>query len=70
MYETYSYDGPVLEFEKVISQRWQAQTQAPSERKARSNLSYQFKKMFGRSPNAKITLPGKLVRVSRKEHAS
>jgi hypothetical protein len=57
----YSYDGPVLEFDKVISNHWQAQTYATSEAKARSNLAYQFKKINGKVPKTKITLPGKLV---------
>ena len=57
----YSYDGPVLEFDKIVTNHWQAQTYATSEAKARSNLAYQFKKINGKVPNTKITLPGKLV---------
>ena len=56
----YSYEGPVMEFDKVIANNWKSSTFAPSEAKARSNLAYQFKKQFGRTPNAKITLPGKI----------
>ena len=40
----YLYDGPVMEFGTCISNRWQGTTYAVSERKARSNLVYQFKK--------------------------
>lgn len=40
----YRYDGPVMEFDKCISNRWQGETTASSEKKARSNLAYQFKK--------------------------
>lgn len=57
----YSYDGPVLEFEKIITNRWQAQTYATSEAKARCNLSFRFKKENGKVPQTKITLPGKIV---------
>ena len=57
----YSYDGPVLEFDKIISNRWQGQTYAPTEARARSNLAFQFKRMTGRVPRTKITLPGKIV---------
>ena len=57
----YSYDGPVCEFEKAIVHRWQGQTFAATEAKARSNLAYQFKKETGRVPRTKITLPGKLT---------
>ena len=57
----YSYDGPVLEFERIIANHWRAQTYAVSEAKARSNLAYQFKKSNGKVPRTKITLPGKIV---------
>lgn len=56
----YYYDGPVLEFDKVIANHWSASTRAPSEKKARCNLAYQFKMEFGRVPRSKITVPGKL----------
>jgi hypothetical protein len=57
----YSYNGPVLEFDRIIANHWQAQTYAVSEAKARSNLAYQFKKNNGKVPRTKITLPGKIV---------
>lgn len=57
----YSYNGPVLEFDKIVANRWQAQTYAVSESKARSNLAFQFKRDTGRVPRTKITLPGKIV---------
>jgi hypothetical protein len=57
----YSYDGPVLEFDRIIVNHWHAQTYASSEAKARTNLAYQFKKNTGRVPRTKITLPGKII---------
>ena len=57
----YSYSGPVLEFDRIVANHWQAQTYASSESKARTNLAYQFKKNTGRVPRTKITLPGKIV---------
>lgn len=57
----YLYEGPVMEFEKPIANNWKASTYAPSESKARSNLSYQFKKLHNRVANTKITLPGKIT---------
>lgn len=57
----YSYDGPVMKFDMQISKRWYGQTYAKSERKARSNLAYQYKKEHGFQPNVKISLPGKIV---------
>lgn len=59
----YLYDGPVEEFDRVVTHRWKAETIAPSERKARSNLSYRFKQEFGKVANTRITLPGKITRV-------
>ncbi len=59
----YTYDGPVMEFETCVSNRWKASTCAVSENKAKSNLAYQFKKNNNRVPSSRITLPGKLVLV-------
>ena len=56
----YSYDGPVLAFEKIVTNHWQGQTYAVSEAKARSNLAYQFKIENGKVPRTKITLPGQI----------
>lgn len=58
----YTYDGPVLEFNRIVANRWQAETHAVSEAKARTNLSFQFKRNTGRAPQSKITLPGKIVK--------
>lgn len=60
----YVYDGPVMEFETCIMARWKASTRAVSEKKAKSNLAYRFKKDNNRTPNTKITLPGKVKLVS------
>lgn len=57
----YSYDGPVLEFERIIANHWKASTRAESEKKARCNLAHQFKQQYGRVPRSKITVPGKLI---------
>lgn len=59
----YTYDGPVMEFERCIANRWISSTYAVSEKKARSNLAYQFKRENNRLPNTKISLPGKLMSV-------
>lgn len=59
----YIYEGPVLEFNTCIANVWSGETVAVSEKKARCNLAYQFKKKYQISPNAKITLPGNLIRV-------
>lgn len=59
----YTYDGPVVAFDKCIAHRWKASTYAVSESKARSNLMYQFKKQNNRMPNCKISLPGEIIMV-------
>lgn len=56
----YLYDGPVMEFERVIANHWVSKTYAPTEARARSNLAYQFKMETGRTARSKITLPGKI----------
>lgn len=57
----YSYNGPVLEFDRIITTRWKASTYAASEKKARSNLAYQFKQQYDRAPRSRISVPGKLT---------
>lgn len=63
----FSYNGPVEEFGKCIANRWVGQTYAPTEAKARSNLAYQFKKQYNKAPATKISLPGKIIFVGRRE---
>ena len=58
----YSYNGPVMEFDRIVDNHWQGQTYASSEAKARANLAYQYKRETGRVPRTKITLPGKIVK--------
>lgn len=58
----YCYKGPVMEFEQCVSNNWEGTTYAASEKKARSNLAYQYKRQYN-----KITLPGKLVEVWKRE---
>lgn len=68
--DQYSYTGPVMEFDRVIADNWSGKTWAPSEKKARSNLTYQFKKQFNKVASTKITLPGKIMRVGQEEKVS
>lgn len=56
----YIYEGPVMEFDRIICNKWKGETVAKSERLAKNNLGYQFKKEFDRLPTARITLPGKI----------
>lgn len=59
-YHKYTYDGPVMEFDRLLADHWKGETMAPSEKKARSNLIYQFKKQNSRIVGTKITLSGKI----------
>ena len=61
--QKYVYEGPVLEFERLLVDKWKAETIAPSRAKAISNLKYQFKKNNNRIAGARITLPGTLEMV-------
>ena len=58
---TYYYYGPVMEFDRCIADKWEGYTRAVSEKKARANLTYQYKVSNGKAPRSKITLPGKLI---------
>ena len=58
----YTYSGPVMMFETCVADNWKGETTAVTERKARSNLTYQYKSQNGLLPSAHITLPGKIKR--------
>ena len=62
-YAEYSYDGPVMEFERIIANRWTGTTYAQSEKRARSNLTFRFKKEHGKGTGSKIPLPGHITKV-------
>lgn len=63
-YHKYAYDGPVLEFDTCVADHWKGETMAPTERKARSNLTYQYKRQNNRLPGTKVKLPGKVKLVN------
>lgn len=67
LYNVYEYDGPVMQFSKCIADRWKGITKAPSEAKARANLTYQFKCLTGKALTSRVTLPGKINLVHWKE---
>lgn len=57
----FTYSSSVTDgFGREITHRWEADTIAISEKKARANLIYRFKKEHGLANTAKIILPGKL----------
>lgn len=59
--DRYIYNGPVLHFNRIVANNWKAETTAVSEAKARSNMIFQYKKIAGLAPYAKVTLPGKIT---------
>lgn len=59
----YAYVGPVMVFDKCVASRWKGETIAESESKARSNLTYQYKKKNNLNPGARVDLIGSLNRV-------
>lgn len=63
-YKKYTYDGPVMEFDTILTRHWAASTYAPSEKKARSNMAFQYKRQYGKTAGSKITLPGKIIQVA------
>jgi len=54
----YIYDGPVYVFKTLVSSNWHGETMADTEKKARSNLTYQYKQQTGRARTAKVRLTG------------
>lgn len=64
----YVYEGPVLEFDRIVANHWSASTRAVSEKKARCNLAHQFKMEYSREPRSKITIPGKLTIKGDEQH--
>ena len=59
----YTYDGPVKVFDRCVADHWKGETIAVSERKARSNLTYQYKKSHNLIASVKVTLTGKIAMV-------
>lgn len=59
----YSYNGPVLSMNKVVKEKWEGETHAISDKKAVSNLCYQFKKEHRLSNTANITLQNRPTRL-------
>ena len=57
----YRYQGPVMSYDKCVQENWEGETIAVSERKARNNLAYQWKKRNGYAPSFKVRLPEALI---------
>lgn len=56
--KTYQYNGPVMLFDRCITNKWSGETRAVSGEKAKSNLAFRYKADHNMARTAKITLPG------------
>lgn len=63
--EKYIYIGPVMGLNSCLTRKWYGETTATSEKKARSNLAYQFKQENHLIPGVKVTLPGPIKSISK-----
>lgn len=60
----FRYCGPVYVFDRLVTDSWSADTMAVSSRKARVNLSYQYKKKYGFEYSVSVKLPGKITEIN------
>lgn len=60
----YLYDGPVLMFGRCVFDHFKAETWANSEKKALSNMAYQYKMKAGLGTDAKIKLDPKNLKMA------
>lgn len=60
----YVYNGPVMVFDKLASNKWKGETIALNEKKALSNLSYTFKKNANLLPSSRVTLLSKYLKAT------
>lgn len=58
----YIYRGPVLKYGVCIEHDYTAETWAPTEKKARNNLTYRYKKEHDYIKETKIELPGTITK--------
>ena len=63
----YTYKGPVKHYDQVIANNWDAETTAASEKQARNNLMFQFRKKYGYTTSFQITLTGKINKEDTEE---
>ena len=59
-FNKYVYNGPVTQYDRCITGYWRGETVAQTEKKARSNLTYQVKKQMNLLAGTKVTLPGNI----------
>ena len=60
MKKWYTYEGPIRYFDEIVAENWYGRTYAVSEKQAKSNLAYQYKREHGLIASTKITLTGEV----------
>ena len=60
----YFYEGPVYIFGSMVKENWVAETYATSEKKAKCNFEYQYKRLHGYTSNAAIRVDPKLIGIA------
>lgn len=58
------YNGPVMQFGRCIGKVQGMKTYAPTEKKALSNIAFNYKKQHGYTPSAKIELAKEYLAVA------
>lgn len=59
----YRYEGPVMQFGKVINDKWKYGTRAVSDKQALSNLMFNYKRKAKLTTDAKIELDSSCLRI-------
>ena len=59
----YIYEGPVMQFNKIIQESYRNGTQAASAARALANLQFSFKKKMKLEQSAKIQLDSRYLRI-------
>lgn len=52
----FKYDGPIISFGNILTNRWEGYTWAKTDGQALSNLAFQYKVMNKLNPNFKLYL--------------
>lgn len=59
--DLYGYSGPVVIFGQIVEPNWSGVTRAATPARAKSNLTYQWKKAHGKTAASRVELPGKVI---------
>lgn len=57
----YMFEGGVYHYDRLLTAKWATGTYAVSEKQARNNILYQYKKKFKLMQNVQLKLDGKII---------